>query len=524
MTDIKKNMVTWDDKPKIDPKMVKWEDAQALRNPNSLDIDRLTYSPTIGMSGPERAVAAYGGAAPKLYQGVKNLLGMESDAEVKETKDLNAPLMATTGGKIGDVVGNAALAAPLAMAPGANTVGGSAAYGAGFGLMQPAGSASERVVNAATSGLLSGGVTKGANVLGKKVLGTIPQESDVPGLDAALTSGYKLTPTQAKQGVVPRMVEGLSGSAKLEKSASVKNQEVTNRLIREELGMPKDGRISVAELNAIRDRAGAAYEAVKTSVKSIKPDAKFRAEIEALRGDYSNASKEFPDLIKNADIENLIGGLNIDRASPASMVELTKKLRKDATSNLKSFDDPGKRELGMAQRHAADAIEELIDRALTSVGKDGLVSDWQAARRTIAKSYDVESALNDSTGNVSARQLGQMMKKGKPLSGGLEKAGSFARQFEGSARDVDKMRDVPGFSFADLLVGGAGVAGFDNLLGLGVLGARPATRAGLLSSPYQRTMIAPGIMAPQDQLLLDNVKRGALPLSLGGGLLAYPQQ
>ena len=276
----------------------------------------------------------------------------------------------------------------------------------------------------------------------------------------AFNSGYNLTPTQAEMGIVPRAMEGLTGSAKLEKLASIKNAENTNRLVKEDLGLAKDKPITIESLESIRSKEGAAYEAVKSSVKTIKPDKQFAEDLQKLRGDFSEAAKSYPDIIQNAQVEGLIDSLNVP-ASPRAMVELTRKLRKDATANLKSFDDPGKQELGFAQRNAATALENMIDRALTSVGKKDLVSNWRNARRKIAQTYDVEAALNEVTGDVSAPYLGRLYHKGKPFTGGMEKAARFARAFEGSARDVSKMRDVTQFGRADALMGMlAGGGGF----------------------------------------------------------------
>lgn len=303
----------------------------------------------------------------------------------------------------------------------------------------------------------------------------------------AFDAGFQLTPTQAGRGQVPRALEGLSGQAKMEKLLSVKNSSTVNKWVKEDFGLPQDKPITVEALEEIRKESGKAYEAVKSSVKLIKPDAKFTADVAKLRGDYSEAVKAYPGIVKNSDVEVLINELNV-AASPRAMVELTRKLRHDGSANLKAFDDPGKQELGFAQRNAASSLERLIDRALTSVGKKDLVSQWKSARRTIAKTYDTQAVLNETTGDVSAIQLGRMLKKGDPLDGGMLKAAKFARAFEGSARDVGKMRDSTQLSYGDALMGmiasggtgGAFGGGQGALVGLaaagGALLARPTLR------------------------------------------------
>lgn len=313
----------------------------------------------------------------------------------------------------------------------------------------------------------------------------------------AFDAGFKLTPTQAGRGIVPKALEGLSGTAKMEKLTSIHAAKNTARLIKEELGLPEKQNITVEALEGIRNKEGAAYEAVKSSVKTIKPDKKFMEDAQALRGDFTNAAKEYPDLIKNDAVETLIDSITVP-ASPRAMVELTKKLRKDATSNLKSFDDPAKRELGFAQRNAATAMENMIDRALTSVGKKDLVSNWRRARQTIAKTHDIEAALNEVTGEVSAEKLGVMHKKGKPFTGNMEKVAKFARAFAGSAREVGKMRDTTQFGYGDLLAGmfGSGAGGtlfgpFGAIGGVAATATRPLLRQLLLQQSKPPSLLPP---------------------------------
>ena len=335
-------------------------------------------------------------------------------------------------------------------------------------------------------------ITKGAKAPAETMLDRSRVANALPA-DAteATAAGYTLTPSQLNAGTVRKALEGLSGTAKMEKLASGRNQKVTNRIIQEDLGLPIGKQITEASLEASRLPDYQAYEAVKGSVKLIKPDAKFKNDLQDLRGDFTNAANAYPDLMKNDKVETLIDSLNTT-ASPRSMVELTRKLRKDAAANLKAFDDPEKQALGMAQRNASAAMEDLIERALTSVGKDDLVKDWKTARTHLAKTYDTEAALNETTGDISARYLAKLYGKGRPLTGGMETSAKAAQAFEGSMRDPAKMRDTSEFGFGDLLMGSiggaAGAAGHGavgGLPGLGLVAARPIARRLLLSSGTQ---------------------------------------
>lgn len=344
---------------------------------------------------------------------------------------------------------------------------------------------------------------------GGKMLTAKPTQVS-PSVSDAFSAGFKLTPMQAERGLVQQMLQGLSGTAKLEKLVSIKNEAVLNKLIKDDFNIPKGEKLTPELLDNVIKNSGAAYEAVKSSVKTIKPDQQLFADAQKLRGDYTAAASTYPDLLKNDAVETLIKSISVP-ASPRAMVELTKKLRSDASTNLKAFDDPAKRELGMAQRGAATAVENMIDRALTSVGKTDLVKNWRNARATIAKAYDVKSALNETTGDVSAAQLARMYKRGEPLSGGTEKVARFARAFGGAAREIGAMRDATQFGYGDLLnallAGGAGAGG---AAAFGAPGTLLTGAAALAARPALRQLLVQG-----------SVPTAKLPI-LGGALLGTP--
>jgi len=132
-----------------------------LQNPADLKMDELTYSPTVGMSSAERGMAGFQKGAKNIVRGTRQLLpsfmGGMSKGEYDETKKLDAPLMRTTAGQVGEVAGSILPALPLSMMPGANTILGAGLYGAGFGGLQPADSGMERAVNTGLSAVGSAG-------------------------------------------------------------------------------------------------------------------------------------------------------------------------------------------------------------------------------------------------------------------------------------------------------------------------------------------------------------------------------
>lgn len=124
-------------------------------------------SPTSGMSTFDKFRTGYGKAAVDLGRGVGQMTGITSRQDVADSRQRDAPLMQTTAGKVGDLTGSIANFIPTAAIPGANTLAGAAAIGAGAGLLQPSTSTGETLANtgmgavSAPAGLLLG---RGAGV------------------------------------------------------------------------------------------------------------------------------------------------------------------------------------------------------------------------------------------------------------------------------------------------------------------------------------------------------------------------
>lgn len=309
-------------------------------------------------------------------------------------------------------------------------------------------------------------------------------------------AGYTMPPNQTNPTITNRVLEGVVGTPSVEGLASTKNQQITNALGRRALGVGENVPINETLLENIRADAGKAYQAIKDfggGKVAFKPDLRFQQDIADLGGGISETASRYPTAAKTADIEALKQDLTKGPMTPADAVELTKKLRRDATANFKASDDPMKLELARAQRGAADAIEGLVERNLIRAGRTDLIADFRAARSTIAKSYDVQSALNDATGNLDARVLARIANKGKPLSSELQSVADFSNAFPRSSIMPEKGGNRTGIGTWDAVMAAAGLGGATLVNpGLAAIGiARPLTRYGLTTKTYQNTMGLP---------------------------------
>jgi hypothetical protein len=154
--------------------------AMAARSPVSQGAPLQIYNPfgdnintgAYLSSGAQNYLAGAGKASYDLARGAGQLTGQESRQDVANSNALDAPLMATKAGKFGYGTGMLADLAPLAWIPGAGTLAGAAAIGAGTGLIQPSTSTGQTAFNVGLGGL-AGPTT----ILGGRALGAVYQGS-----------------------------------------------------------------------------------------------------------------------------------------------------------------------------------------------------------------------------------------------------------------------------------------------------------------------------------------------------------
>lgn len=272
-------------------------------------------------------------------------------------------------------------------------------------------------------------------------------------LNTGQKAGYVVPPSIINPSFINKRLESIGGKAATTQESQIRNQEATNALVRSDLGIPENKAISIKELNNIRAQAGTAYQ----------------------------------------DIANL---------SPIAEQALKKlkQARFDARTTMKHYNmqgDPKILEAANQLKNKADMLETVIENQAARANKPELVDKLKEARMLIAKSYNVEDALNVANGNVDARVLGSALDKGAPLTGDLSTVAKFSEAFSPYTREATQVPS-PGVSkseaLAATLLGGGGL-----LAGGPVAGAIGAalpllsgpTRSLVLSKPYQRLMAQP---------------------------------
>lgn len=266
-------------------------------------------------------------------------------------------------------------------------------------------------------------------------------------------AGYVVPPATANPSMVNRTLEGFAGKANVAQAASIKNQAVTNGLVRKALNLPEDAPLTADTLAESRGPAGQVYEQVKNA-GTVTASPQYAKDLDALTRSADSIQKDFPKYSSGAQaqIKELADSLKSETFDSGTAVELSKDLRYNAASNYSAATrtgDPTMRALAQAQQKAAEALENELGRHLESTGKPDLAGEWDAARTHIAKTYSVQNAL-DGAGNVDATKLGKQLLKGKPLSDELETAANFANAFPKAARVLPGKESMPGMSPLDV--------------------------------------------------------------------------
>lgn len=465
-------------------------------------------------------------------------LGLPNQADVDASRTRDAALSATGGGKVGQVVG----ALPVALIPGANTYTGAALVGAGMGALQPT-AADESVAKNVALGGASGAAGKYvgdwvANKVGAKLANAYNAEGAKAAanaekdatLAAARARGFVVPPSQVEgAGMAARSLEGFSNKINVQQTASLRNQQAINEVARDALKLPKDAPLNEATLNAVREQAGQAYKAVE-NIKTILWDPKFMQEVKGLGRNITGGVTSNPADAKIAALQSELGSLT--RVDGKALIADIKNLREMAKANFAAASaregDVGAQALGQAQSKAAAMLEGLAERNLqVKGGSPEIIKAFQEARKTIAKTYTIEDAIREGSGNVSLHKLASALNRGTPLEGGLLDAAKFANTFHKAAQSPERIGSVPMFTMTDVVAGGVGGA-INPLLGAAAL-ARPAARNIALSKLMQNSLAnpnyGPGLaLRGADKLAWNPAVRALLPGLAAQGGLAYGAQ
>lgn len=261
----------------------------------------------------------------------------------------------------------------------------------------------------------------------------------------AVEAGYVLPPNLVRPSFANRAIESISGKQATGQLVSDRNTATTGKLVRQALGIADDAPLTVSELENLRKTAGKAY----ADVSALSEQA--AADLEALKVARNEAQGWFKAYNRSA-----------------SPVDLAKA--KEA-------------------RALSDSLEGALEAHAKAAGKDELVPMLRDARKQIAKTYTVERALNDATGEVTPRVLARMYEKGAPLSDGLDVVGRTASAFPSALRTTQQTGSPAAHNLQYMLSALMGGGGF---MAGGPAGVAAAAIPAVTAAGARAAMFRPG--------------------------------
>ena len=249
-------------------------------------------------------------------------------------------------------------------------------------------------------------------------------------------AGYVVPPSEATGGAVGTTLEALSDKTSLWNAMAQKNQTVTDKLARRVAGLAEDAPLTDETLNAAKQ---ATYQQGYDPIRNLGPISTggvYRRALDKVLNDFQGAPRSFPGAARD-DVRQLVDAYRVRQFNANDAVDAISSLRQDATTAFRN----GNPNLGNAQTGIARALENNIE---LNVSNPELLSNFRAARRTLAQQNVISKALERGTGEVNAQKIaGQLKRSGENyLTGDLATIGRFASNAQKVTR-VPTQQSVP---------------------------------------------------------------------------------
>lgn len=321
-------------------------------------------------------------------------------------------------------------------------------------------------------------------------------------LGAGQQAGYVVPPATTNPTLLNTTVESLGGKIATQQDARVINEAVTNKLAAKALGLAEDTSITPEVLKGIRSAAAEPNKAIRAT-GTIETDKAFQEGVDGVLAKFRSAGG-VSDKLAQTEVKDIAESFK-SKFPASDAVDAIQVLRDRASAAYAKGDT----ETGKGLRALSKVLEDQVERHLETLGQNGaeLLAKFREGRTLMAKTFSVESALNPSTGSVSAAKLAGQLSKGKPLTGDLATAARFGQAFPKVAAPV---LDSGSVRNTDVALGGIAAVMERQPWYLAYPFARLGARAGLLSPAGQKLgtpgagQIPPGLLmgaVPAEDLL-----------------------
>lgn len=345
-----------------------------MANYKSLSFDDLIPKPdpTEGTSFGRRALEGMGMALSNIGQGVGQYFGTVTPEQIDEERRLAAPLMRTGGGMVGNIAGNLAAVAPLAVIPGAATVPGAAIAGGVLGAIEPRGVddrlGENMLRSAALSAALPAAITAGKGLKSlsepfykggrEQIVGrTLERFAGPDAMQKVKNAAGELIP-----GSKPTLAEATqdAGIATLQRSAVAADPRLSTAISNREL------QNNAARVQALRSMAGDEGEiAFNKSARSASAQELYERAFKEVPADTKWIKGEITKLMKRPGfVQAMREGQEIAANEGLRLGKKGKFLEEDATRILHytkmALDDKIANSTGNAQRAFISTRDKVV--------------------------------------------------------------------------------------------------------------------------------------------------------------------
>jgi len=437
--------------------------------------DSTPADPTEGNSFAENALIGYGRAGMASARGIGQILGNATTQDVDEARRLEAPLMATAGGKVGNFLGQANQMMALPGIGGASRVMpyiNAALQGAGFEAAQDVGSGESRAGKSVAGGLLGiagQGVAHSAGALAgraKDALNPVVQES------------IEL----AKRAKIPLHLSQVTDSKALKATTSALNY------------LPFSGaqKAGARQQEAFNAALGRSFGEAKTPVLSD----------EVMKGAKERLSQEFTKLYEGKHLaiapDTIRRMMEIEKSAMENLPdEAAGVVRKQFDKIIAKAEDGSL--TGEQYQALRTSLGEVVDGSVTGRYVKKLRQELDAAAKSALGPADAQRLTKAHGQWANLRTVEAALKQVEGSKGNVKPAALWALVRKGSTDEMRKLAQIgqnvlkdpipdSGTPIRDLVYRGVGLGG-------GGAGAASALGAGSLLVPAAKAVAAGSTLA-----------------------------
>lgn len=401
---------------------------------------KTTYDPTEGMSGTEQFFAGLGKTIYDLVRGGGQLtrqaieaiappekslsdlvtggrgtsfadtLGLPTQEDIDEAKRLDAPLMNTGAGVAGNITGSALAFLPAAAIPGANTLVGATAIGAGMGASQPVASDESRLANTALGA--AGGF--GGQAVGKAVgrlMRPVQRELD-PATQAlankARAAGIELNAAQQTASkplkVIDSVLDNLPFTADKQATAKGTQRAAWQRAVLKEAG--EDADVATPDvMGTIKDRVGSEFRRL-TATYDLPVDNRLLTELANIEAKYGRRL----NVNQRQIVQSYIDDLTSAPSMSGTVYQDARSMLDRQVRGLKNTDPFTSQIL----KEIRNSLDNAMERTIIAGGNPADAAAWQQARKQWMVMRTTERAADATKGDISPAKFFNELRRKDP--------------------------------------------------------------------------------------------------------------